>query len=76
NSSLLASTTSSLRRVLDRTHTSCSLLFRQINVFSLQLGISHITLYILAQLHHWASFLIEYQICLANSSFKALFGVE
>jgi len=29
---------------------------------------SHITLYVLAQLRRWASFLIEYQICLENSS--------
>jgi len=30
--------------------------------------ISHITLHILTQLHSWASFLMEYQICLINSS--------
>ena len=31
-------------------------------------GMSHRTLYVLAQLRRWASFLIEYQICLENSS--------
>ena len=31
-------------------------------------GISHIKLYTSAQLRYWASFLIEYQICLEKSS--------
>ena len=30
-------------------------------------GMSYITLYVLAQLRRWASFLTEYQICLENS---------